>query len=69
MCGRYGLFTSEEDLAERLGAVIRAPGWRPSYNVAPTQKGLVCREPEAGDRELVGLEWGLIPFWSRDPGE
>ncbi|HKJ89238.1 MAG TPA: SOS response-associated peptidase, partial [Gammaproteobacteria bacterium] len=40
-----------------------------SYNIAPTRMGLVCREAEAGDRELVGLEWGLIPFWSRDPEE
>ncbi|KPV39028.1 hypothetical protein AN478_11935 [Thiohalorhabdus denitrificans] len=69
MCGRYGLFTPQEDLAELLRARIRDRAWEGSYNLAPTQKGLVCREAEPGERELVGLEWGLIPFWAKDPGE
>ncbi|MFP4561593.1 MAG: SOS response-associated peptidase [Thiohalorhabdus sp.] len=69
MCGRYGLFTPQEDLAELLRARIRDRAWEGSYNLAPTQRGLVCREDEPGERELVGLEWGLIPFWAKDPGE
>ncbi|MFA9462362.1 SOS response-associated peptidase [Thiohalorhabdus sp. Cl-TMA] len=69
MCGRYGLFTPEEDLAELFRARIRDTDWRPSYNLAPSQTGMVCREPEAGQRELSALEWGLIPFWAKDPRE
>jgi len=69
MCGRYGLFTPESELAERFAAEPRAPEPGPRYNLAPTQSGLVCRAPGPEERELTALRWGLIPFWSKDPRE
>jgi putative SOS response-associated peptidase YedK len=42
-----------------------APGSR--YNVAPTQPVLAARNGAGGKRELLTLQWGLIPFWAKDP--
>ena len=38
----------------------------PRYNIAPTQDTLVCRQNEAGERELLHMRWGLLPFWAKD---
>ncbi len=69
MCGRYGLQTPIAELARRLDAKIHVADPGPRYNIAPTQTLPVCRQPKSGDRELVGMEWGLIPFWAKDPHE
>jgi len=38
------------------------------YNVAPTQQVVaVRRHPDAENRKLVLLRWGLIPHWADDP--
>lgn len=34
--------------------------------VAPSQDVAVVRQSETGERELVRLRWGLIPFWAKD---
>lgn len=39
---------------------------RPRYNIAPTQPVLCARLGKTGDRELVDLRWGLVPFWAKD---
>jgi putative SOS response-associated peptidase YedK len=43
----------------------------PSWNVAPTQTTPIVRlapeGPHAGERELVEMKWGLVPFWAKDP--
>jgi len=41
------------------------PNWPPSYNVAPTHIMPVIR-PIDGGRDIAMMEWGLIPFFSRD---
>ena len=66
MCGRYVLTSPGEAIAEhfRLAAV---PVYPPRYNIAPTQTALVVRETPAGRREAVGLRWGLVPFWAKEP--
>ena len=69
MCGRYGLQTPVDELARRLNAELALDDPGPRYNAAPTQTLPVCRQPGAGGRELVGLEWGLVPFWAKDPKE
>jgi putative SOS response-associated peptidase YedK len=38
----------------------------PRFNVAPTQQVGVVRQP-AGQRELVFMQWGLVPRWAKDP--
>lgn len=69
MCGRYGLQTPVDELARRLNAELNLADPGPRYNVAPTQTLPVCRQPEPGARELVPMEWGLVPSWARDPRE
>jgi putative SOS response-associated peptidase YedK len=35
---------------------------------APSQKVLTIRfNPETRDRSLDALQWGLIPYWAKDP--
>ncbi len=38
----------------------------PRYNLAPSQNALVVRADEQGDRELLSMRWGLLPFWAKD---
>jgi putative SOS response-associated peptidase YedK len=64
MCGRYT--SPDEASIEREFNVIRSPGleFRPSYNVAPTQKvPVICQVEES--RRLELLRWGLIPFFAK----
>jgi putative SOS response-associated peptidase YedK len=65
MCGRY--------VRKDVGAVavsffkvseVRA-AWKPSFNVAPSSLVPVVRLEEEGRRELVELNWGLIPAWAK----
>ena len=39
----------------------------PRYNIAPTQNIAAIRNDQEGERELVMLRWGLVPFWAKDP--
>jgi putative SOS response-associated peptidase YedK len=39
----------------------------PRYNIAPTQNIASIRNDPEGERELVMLRWGLVPFWAKDP--
>lgn len=55
---------------ERLIARFRlqhAPELTPRYNIAPSQAVAGVRQSQQGDRELVMLQWGLIPHWARAP--
>lgn len=73
MCGR---FTREFSWAEvRDFLDLRWPeAWEisPSWNVAPTQVSPVARVAHEGpgkaERELVPMQWGLVPFWAKDAG-
>jgi SOS response associated peptidase (SRAP) len=38
------------------------------YNIAPSQRVLTIRfNPETPARSLDALQWGLIPYWAKDP--
>lgn len=64
MCGRYTLYETE-DLEDRFE--VAAPDGLPeNYNVAPSQIMPVITQ-EASGRELVFMQWGLIPHWAKDP--
>ena len=66
MCGRFAFYSPAEAAAALFGASasIDIP---PRYNIAPTQNIAAVRNDEHGERELVLLRWGLIPFWAKDP--
>ncbi len=64
MCGRYTSFLP----AKAIGAVHPLPNLAPSWNVAPTQSApVVRRHPEAAERHLDLLKWGLLPYWMKEP--
>jgi len=66
MCGRFTLHTSAAELAEIFG-LFREPELTPRYNIAPSQDVAAVRfDPDRTPRELVMLQWGLIPSWSKD---
>jgi putative SOS response-associated peptidase YedK len=64
MCGRFALFASGEQLAERY-PFVEVPQLASRYNIAPTQRVLAVRATDKG-QEAALLRWGLIPSWSRD---
>jgi putative SOS response-associated peptidase YedK len=67
MCGRYALTTSAEILAQLFRAAINFES-QYRYNIAPTQVAPVARAMAESDqqREVVGMQWGLIPSWAKD---
>ncbi len=68
MCGRYSITTAPEAMRRLFNFVGPLPNLRPRYNVAPTQDLPVVRyNPEARQRSLDLLRWGLIPRWAKDP--
>jgi len=67
MCGRYYRRSDKQRIAEAFHAGIPSdfvlPDW--DYNVAPTTFQPVIRnDKETGDRELVLMRWGLVPFFT-----
>ncbi|MDO5736749.1 MAG: SOS response-associated peptidase [Propionibacteriaceae bacterium] len=75
MCGRYAASADPEELVEeyRIDEVSDdgRDACRPRYNIAPTDcvPAVVDRSAAPGiTRKLVGLRWGLVPSWSKDPG-
>jgi len=67
MCGRYTLYTHEDDLAT-LFEVETYP-LTPRYNIAPTQSVPVIRQRRDGTRVMEEMRWGLVPHWVKDPKE
>jgi putative SOS response-associated peptidase YedK len=65
MCGRFTLFASGKQLAQRF-ELTQTPLFEPRYNIAPTQSVAAVRLTPGG-RELALLRWGLIPSWATDP--
>jgi len=72
MCGRYTHLLTWRQIVELYGLLdpageppVAPNDFVPRYNIAPTQKAPVVREPD-GKRECVMLRWGLIPFWAKD---
>lgn len=64
MCGRFTLtYDDPELLARELGAPSDAlRGYRPRYNIAPTDPHWIVRT-RFEDRELLPAKWGLINHW------
>lgn len=70
MCGRYTDHLTWREIVElyRILDPYLTPrsNFQPRYNLAPTQTGLVVRLDAAGQREPVGMRWGLVPGWAKD---
>lgn len=70
MCGRYVVVTPPGQLAIDFAALVDpdppAAAQIPDYNVAPTTLVPAVLVREAG-RTLTTLQWGLVPFWAKDP--
>lgn len=66
MCGRFAFYSPAEATAALFG-VDGALAVEARYNIAPTQFVAAVRDGAEGDRELVMLRWGLVPFWAKDP--
>jgi len=66
MCGRFTL----KQPPRRINIInfddFDLPTLPPRYNIAPTQDVLTVVERE-NSREARMLQWGLIPFWSKEP--
>jgi len=69
MCGRYVRRSDKQKIAELFaihGPVM--PDFGPSWNVAPqTFQPVVRLNRDTGEREIVLMRWGLIPYWAKDP--
>ena len=67
MCGRFAFFAKGHFGYESLQLPEPPPFER--YNIAPSQEILAIRTaPETGRPEWALLRWGLVPFWSKEPG-
>ena len=66
MCGRFAFYSPTEAAAALFG-VSGSLDVEPRYNIAPTQYVAAIRNDKDGERELVMLRWGLVPFWAKDP--
>jgi putative SOS response-associated peptidase YedK len=66
MCGRFVLENTPEQLM-KVYRLSSRPDLSPRYNIAPSQQIAIVRQQNGGDRELVMMQWGLIPSWAKDP--
>jgi putative SOS response-associated peptidase YedK len=67
VCGRYFLQRDPAGLARYFETTNPTPNFAATWNMAPTQEGLVVRRhPQSGARHLDVLRWGLVPRWAKD---
>ncbi len=68
MCGRYYRHADKQRIAEafRLGKLPDDFVLPPDFNIAPTTFQPVIRQNrDTGDRELVMMRWGLVPYFAK----
>jgi putative SOS response-associated peptidase YedK len=70
MCGRYGRRADKQQIAEWFRThninVFNDLDLAPTYNAAPqTFQPIIRLNPENGEREIVLMKWGLVPYWSK----
>lgn len=72
MCGRYTRFAATELIYKHFG--IRDPRpespseLAPSWNVTPqTMQPVIRLNSETGEREIVLMRWGLVPYFAKSP--
>jgi hypothetical protein len=57
---------SKSRLLYRLTVPAAIPNMQPSFNVCPTDPVAIVVAHE-GNRELVQIRWGLVPYWWNKP--
>ncbi len=73
MCGRYTRFAATELIYKHFGIRLPRPESPsadppPSWNVAPqTMQPVIRLNPDTGEREMVLMRWGLVPFFAQSP--
>jgi putative SOS response-associated peptidase YedK len=65
MCGRFTLIADRKKLAESFAGYDLPEGLAPRYNIAPSQAVAVIANN--GQQKIELFQWGLIPFWAKDP--
>ena len=65
MCGRFTLHHATEEITQRFNIDDFTLSFQPRYNIAPTQP--VAAVLQNKSRTLEPLQWGLVPFWAKDP--
>ncbi len=74
MCGRFALQSDPNNIRRMYGLALVpdeggiVPWGAYRWNIAPSQPVLAVRQRE-GQREVVGLKWGLVPSWSKTPDD
>lgn len=65
MCGRYAVFSTNEQIAARfhVSGADDAPAEHAHFNAAPSQLLPVLTSPSGS---LQYFRWGLIPSWAKD---
>jgi putative SOS response-associated peptidase YedK len=69
MCARITATTTGTEIADLFGLAydLTAEAARPRFNVAPSQPVPVIRTRPDGAREVVSMQWGLVPHWTTNP--
>jgi putative SOS response-associated peptidase YedK len=69
VCGRYARRSDKQRIADHFrvhGPSL--PDFGPSFNVAPqTFQPVIRLNRHTGEREIVLMRWGLVPFWAKEP--
>ena len=68
MCGRY-LMTSPIEAMRHTFDIVAEADIPQRFNIAPRQPVLIVRNSEKGVREIVAVEWGLVPEWKKEIGD
>ena len=68
MCTRYALLQPHLRLVlVKMGVAPPEPLPSSRYNIPPGTSLPAIRASSRGGRESVGLRWGLLPSWTREP--
>lgn len=65
MCGRFTLTVDPAELIDEFGDYTFPPQFAPRFNIAPSQPVLAIPNDESNQADF--FQWGLIPFWAKDP--
>ena len=66
MCGRYSITLPPEAIRQIFQTHGELPNWPVYYNAPPTTALPVVHQGTNGNRELALMQWGLIPWFSKD---
>lgn len=67
MCGRSSLHDAPVSVLEKLHLPPVLPGFKPRYNIAPSQEQWTILLDGSDNPEARLIKWGLVPSWADDP--